>query len=89
MRILSYTDEFGIPIRMVCSVLRRIAAISVAARVAAERGEVVGANTVGYSVRFDTKNPQRPYGSVGGGDICTHAQDYSCGRSSTARRERC
>ncbi|KAF4661144.1 ATP-dependent RNA helicase A [Perkinsus chesapeaki] len=43
---------------------RRIAAISVASRVAAERGETVGAGTVGYSVRFDTRNPQQPYGSV-------------------------
>ncbi|KAF4665868.1 ATP-dependent RNA helicase A [Perkinsus olseni] len=43
---------------------RRLAATSVASRVAGERGEAVGADTVGYSVRFDTKNPQRPYGSV-------------------------
>lgn len=42
---------------------RRIAAISVAERVAAERGEKVG-NSVGYSVRFNTVQPREAGGSI-------------------------
>ncbi|CAH8569517.1 unnamed protein product [Dicrocoelium dendriticum] len=49
-----------------CAVLvtqpRRISAISLAERVAFERGEVIG-TSVGYSVRFETVHP-RPYGSI-------------------------
>jgi HrpA-like RNA helicase len=45
---------------------RRIAAISVAHRVAAERGETVG-QTVGYSVRFDQR-PAEKHGSI---NFCT------------------
>ena len=41
---------------------RRISAISVADRIAAERREELG-NSVGYSVRFETIFP-RPYGSI-------------------------
>ncbi|CAH0763338.1 unnamed protein product [Diatraea saccharalis] len=41
---------------------RRISAISVAERVAAERCEEIG-NSVGYSVRFESVLP-RPYGSI-------------------------
>ncbi|KAJ3273678.1 ATP-dependent DNA/RNA helicase dhx36 [Borealophlyctis nickersoniae] len=50
---------------------RRIAAISVAQRVASERGETVGRNSVvGYQVRFESK---RPTAGVGDGSIvfCT------------------
>lgn len=47
---------------IVCTQPRRIAAISVAQRVAKERGESVG-QTVGYQVRFDHKLPQ-PNGSI-------------------------
>ncbi|TGZ59712.1 hypothetical protein CRM22_008906 [Opisthorchis felineus] len=49
-----------------CTVLvtqpRRISAISLAERIAYERGEAVGMS-VGYSVRFETVHP-RPYGSI-------------------------
>ena len=41
---------------------RRISAISLAERVANERGEDVG-ETCGYNVRFDNATP-RPYGSI-------------------------
>jgi ATP-dependent RNA helicase A len=41
---------------------RRISAITVAERVAVERGESIG-ESVGYSVRFDTVLP-RPYGAI-------------------------
>ena len=47
---------------IVCTQPRRIAAISVANRVAKERGETVG-QSVGYQVRFDHKLPQ-PNGSI-------------------------
>ncbi|CAH8441467.1 unnamed protein product [Schistosoma intercalatum] len=49
-----------------CSILvtqpRRISAISLAERIAYERGETVG-TSVGYCVRFETVYP-RPYGSI-------------------------
>ncbi|THH34131.1 hypothetical protein EUX98_g91 [Antrodiella citrinella] len=48
----------GAQCNIVCTQPRRIAAISVASRVAAERGEHVG-QSVGYQVRFDTKLPER------------------------------
>uniref|UniRef100_A0A9J2PQS8 RNA helicase n=1 Tax=Ascaris lumbricoides TaxID=6252 RepID=A0A9J2PQS8_ASCLU len=41
---------------------RRISAITLAERVAEERGEILG-NSIGYNVRFDAVYP-RPYGSV-------------------------
>lgn len=41
---------------------RRISAVSVADRVANERGEMLGQST-GYSVRFESCLP-RPYGSI-------------------------
>jgi HrpA-like RNA helicase len=47
---------------IICTQPRRIAAISLAQRVAAERGETVG-QTVGYQVRFEQKPPQ-PHGSI-------------------------
>ncbi|WFD23873.1 RNA helicase [Malassezia equina] len=47
---------------IICTQPRRIAAISVAQRVATERGEKVG-DTVGYQVRFDSKLP-KPHGSI-------------------------
>ncbi|CAE6428775.1 unnamed protein product [Rhizoctonia solani] len=47
---------------VVCTQPRRIAAISVAERVAKERGEPLG-QSVGYQVRFDAKLPQE-HGSV-------------------------
>ena len=47
---------------IICTQPRRIAAISVAQRVAKERGESVG-DSVGYQVRFDSKMP-KPDGSI-------------------------
>ncbi len=46
-----------------CTQPRRIAAISVAQRVAAERGESVGNGSIGYQVRFEAKLPVH-HGSV-------------------------
>ena len=49
---------------VVCTQPRRIAAISVAQRVAIERGESLGSrSSIGYQVRFDAKLPDL-YGSV-------------------------
>ncbi|TKY88425.1 hypothetical protein EX895_002777 [Sporisorium graminicola] len=52
----------GAKCNIVCTQPRRIAAISVAERVAKERGEKLG-QTVGYQVRFEAKPPQ-PNGSI-------------------------
>jgi HrpA-like RNA helicase len=52
----------GAKCNIFCTQPRRIAAISVAQRVAKERGERVG-ETVGYQVRFEAKTPQ-PNGSI-------------------------
>ncbi|KAL8933172.1 MAG: hypothetical protein Q9216_006490 [Gyalolechia sp. 2 TL-2023] len=46
----------GASCNIICTQPRRIAAISIARRVAAERAEQLQ-DTVGYSVRFDTKSP--------------------------------
>lgn len=46
---------------IICTQPRRIAATSVAQRVAAERQEVLG-ETIGYQVRFDAQLPSEPYG---------------------------
>jgi HrpA-like RNA helicase len=47
----------GVPARVICTQPRRISAITVAERVASERGEVCGAHdgAVGYSIRLETK----------------------------------
>ena len=52
----------GADCNIICTQPRRIAATSVAARVAAERGEKIG-ESVGYNIRFDSKLP-RPHGSI-------------------------
>lgn len=52
----------GARCNIICTQPRRIAAISVADRVAKERGERIG-QTVGYQVRFENKLPQ-PHGSI-------------------------
>ena len=52
----------GAECNIICTQPRRIAAISVAQRVARERGETLG-QSVGYQVRFDAKMPQ-PNGSL-------------------------
>ncbi|TCD71529.1 hypothetical protein EIP91_008910 [Steccherinum ochraceum] len=48
----------GAKCNIICTQPRRIAAISVAGRVAAERGETVG-KSIGYQVRFEAKTPER------------------------------
>ena len=53
----------GAHCNIICTQPRRIAAISVADRVAKERGETVGRGSVGYQVRFDAKLPE-PNGSI-------------------------
>ena len=52
----------GANCNIICTQPRRLAAISVAHRVASERGETVG-QSVGYQVRFDAKYPE-PDGSI-------------------------
>ncbi|KAM0753259.1 P-loop containing nucleoside triphosphate hydrolase protein [Meredithblackwellia eburnea MCA 4105] len=52
----------GAKCNIVCTQPRRIAAISVAERVAKERGEALG-DSVGYQVRFESK-PPKPDGSI-------------------------
>ncbi|KAK7965833.1 P-loop containing nucleoside triphosphate hydrolase protein [Apiospora aurea] len=52
----------GADCNIICTQPRRIAATSVAVRVAAERGQPLGEN-VGYQVRFDSR-PPRPHGSI-------------------------
>ncbi|XP_053726365.1 3'-5' RNA helicase YTHDC2 isoform X1 [Synchiropus splendidus] len=44
----------GVPSRIICTQPRRLAAIAVAERVAAERGEIVG-HTVGYHIRLKSR----------------------------------
>ncbi|KII94379.1 hypothetical protein PLICRDRAFT_153980 [Plicaturopsis crispa FD-325 SS-3] len=53
----------GAKCNVVCTQPRRIAAMSVADRVAKERGEIVGQGAVGYQVRFDSKLPEE-HGSI-------------------------
>ncbi|CAL1695825.1 unnamed protein product [Somion occarium] len=53
----------GAKCNIICTQPRRIAAISVASRVATERGEVVGKGSVGYQVRFEAKLPE-DHGSI-------------------------
>jgi HrpA-like RNA helicase len=47
------------PVKVIVTQPRRIAAISVAHRVAQERGEVIGRNSaIGYQVRFEDSKPK-------------------------------
>ncbi|KAL7743492.1 hypothetical protein ACLKA6_018629 [Drosophila palustris] len=52
--LLAHAADRRQPIRIVVSQPRRIAAVSVASRIAEERGEVLG-NTVGYIIRMESK----------------------------------
>ena len=52
----------GATCNIICTQPRRLAAISVADRVAKERGEKLG-DSVGYQVRFEAKPPE-PHGSI-------------------------
>ena len=53
----------GAHCNIICTQPRRLAALSVADRVAKERGEVVGSGSIGYSVRFESKPPEE-HGSI-------------------------
>lgn len=53
----------GAKCNIICTQPRRIAAISVAQRVAAERGETIGKGPVGYQVRFEAQLPEE-HGSI-------------------------
>jgi small subunit ribosomal protein S24e len=53
----------GASCNIVCTQPRRLGAISVAERVAKERGETVGRGSIGYRVRFEAKPPE-PNGSI-------------------------
>ncbi|XP_009074178.1 PREDICTED: probable ATP-dependent RNA helicase YTHDC2, partial [Acanthisitta chloris] len=44
----------GTPCRVICTQPRRLAAVAVAERVAAERGEKIG-QTIGYQIRFESR----------------------------------
>ena len=55
-------NDQGSKCNILCTQPRRIAAISVAQRVASERGEKIG-KRVGYQVRFESKKPE-PHGSI-------------------------
>ena len=53
----------GASCNIICTQPRRLAAISVAERVARERGEKTGVGSIGYQVRFEAKFPE-PHGSI-------------------------
>jgi small subunit ribosomal protein S24e len=53
----------GAKCNVICTQPRRIAAISVAERVAKEKGELLGKGSIGYQVRFESKLPL-DHGSV-------------------------
>jgi ATP-dependent RNA helicase DHX36 len=55
--VLEDADANGMQCNIICTQPRRISAVSVAARVASERGEQPG-DTVGYAVRLDQKRSQ-------------------------------
>ncbi|KAF8516145.1 P-loop containing nucleoside triphosphate hydrolase protein [Hysterangium stoloniferum] len=81
----------GSKCNIVCTQPRRIAAISVAQRVAQERGESVGLHgSVGYQVRFETKLPE-DHGSI---TFCTtgiflkRLQSYFMGAGNEIRDSR-
>ncbi|XP_076867546.1 3'-5' RNA helicase YTHDC2 isoform X2 [Brachyhypopomus gauderio] len=52
--LLDDSSSKGIPCRIFCTQPRRLAAIAVADRVAAERGETVG-QTIGYQIRLESR----------------------------------
>jgi hypothetical protein len=53
--VLETAAERGQTVSMICTQPRRISAIGVAERVAAERGEAVGHGAVGYAVRGESR----------------------------------
>uniref|UniRef100_A0AAY5KMB6 RNA helicase n=1 Tax=Esox lucius TaxID=8010 RepID=A0AAY5KMB6_ESOLU len=52
--LLDNCSQNGIPCRIFCTQPRRLAAIAVAERVAAERGESIG-QTIGYQIRLESR----------------------------------
>ncbi|XP_048584251.1 3'-5' RNA helicase YTHDC2 [Nematostella vectensis] len=52
--ILEYSAQVSSPCRIICTQPRRISAMSVAERVAAERGERIG-QTAGYQIRLESR----------------------------------
>ncbi|KAL0965522.1 hypothetical protein UPYG_G00282400 [Umbra pygmaea] len=52
--LLDDCNRNGIPCRIFCTQPRRLAAIAVAERVAAERGETIG-QTIGYQIRLESR----------------------------------
>ena len=52
--ILDESHKHNQPCRIFCTQPRRISAITVAERVAAERGEKIG-QTVGYQIRLESR----------------------------------
>ena len=53
--LLERAAETGEPVNIICTQPRRISAIGVADRVAAERGERVGQGAVGYAIRGESR----------------------------------
>ncbi|CAL8147757.1 unnamed protein product [Orchesella dallaii] len=49
---------------IVCTQPRRISAVTVAERVAEERDEQIGRNSVGYSIRLESRVPERDKGTI-------------------------
>ena len=58
--VLEEAAAEGRPLRIVCTQPRRLSAIGVAERIAAERGEMVGTGAVGYAVRGEVRQPASP-----------------------------
>ena len=52
--ILDESQASGKPCRIFCTQPRRISALTIAERVAAERGEKIG-QTVGYQIRLESR----------------------------------
>ena len=57
--LLEEAAERGESVNVVCTQPRRISAIGVAERVAAERGEKLGEGAVGYAVRGESAQTDR------------------------------
>ena len=53
--LLEAASESGAAVNVLCTQPRRISAIGVAERVAAERGEAIGQGAVGYAVRGESR----------------------------------
>ncbi len=53
--LLEHAAETGQPVNIICTQPRRISAIGVADRVAAERGERVGQGAIGYAIRGESR----------------------------------